>query len=162
MKACVFAGTFDPITNGHVYVINECLKMFDKVFVAVGVNRDKKPQFTLEERINLIKETYLDNPNVVVKEFEGMLTDFMKREGITFNVRGIRDEKDYEYEAKMNKFNSEMFPELTTIFLPTPAKLEHLSSSAVRNILSYDKEIDLYVPKAVSKLIEEKKKAKKV
>ena len=78
MKVCVFAGTFDPLTNGHKFVIDSCLKMFDKVVVAIGVNVDKSPMFSLDKRKQMILDTYSGESRVEVKEFDGMLTDFMK------------------------------------------------------------------------------------
>jgi pantetheine-phosphate adenylyltransferase len=156
MKTCVFAGTFDPLTNGHVYVIEKCLESFGKVVIAVGENHDKTPTFTLSERIDMIKQTFLDNPNVEVKEFNGMLVEFMKKENIKINVRGIRNEKDYLYETQMSRYNLDMYPELTTIFIPTPAELEHISSTGVRSIMSYKAQADKFVPPVVAKAIENK------
>ena len=156
MKTCVFAGTFDPLTNGHVYVINKCLESFGKVVIAVGENHDKSPVFTLEERIQMIKQTYENNPNVEVKEFNGMLVEFMKKENIKINVRGIRDEADYKYETKMARYNLDLYPELTTVFIPTPADLVHVSSSGVRTIMSYKTGVEKYVPQTVADKIKEK------
>ena len=82
MKVCAFAGTFDPITNGHVYVIEKCLECFDKVVVAVGINQDKKPLFDIEKRKDIIKNVFKDNDRVEVKEFDGLLVDFLKKEEI--------------------------------------------------------------------------------
>ena len=157
MKTCVFAGTFDPITNGHVYVINKCLESFDKVVIAVGENHDKSPVFNLGERIEMMKEVFSNNQMVEVKEFNGMLVEFMKEQNIKINVRGIRDEVDYKYETKMARYNLDMYPELITVFIPTPADLVHVSSSGVRTIMSYKtKEVDKYVPKVVAEKIKAK------
>ena len=156
MKTCVFAGTFDPLTNGHVYVIEKCLESFGKVVVAVGENHDKTPTFTLNERIDMIKQTFSNNPNVEVKEFNGMLVEFMKKEGIKINVRGIRDEKDYAYETQMSRYNLDMYPELITVFIPTPAELQHISSTGVRSIMSYETQADKFVPPVVANAIKQK------
>ena len=149
MKTCVFAGTFDPITNGHVYVIEKCLEMFDSVVIAIGENKDKSPLFDLDTRVELIKCAFENQPKVQVKTFSGMLVDFMKREKITINVRGVRNEGDYKYETTMAKFNSDMYGEIITVYIPTPCDLEHVSSSAVRNIISLNGEYEKYLPKAV-------------
>lgn len=146
---CVFAGTFDPITKGHVFVVEKCLECFNKVVIAVGVNSDKAPLFSLEERIDMIKKAFSDVKEVEVKAFDGMLVDFMKKQGITINVRGVRNNDDYKYEANMASFNLDMYPEITTIFIPTPQNLAHVSSSAVRSIISYGADIDKYVPSSV-------------
>ena len=152
---CVFAGTFDPITNGHVFVVEKC---FDKVVIAVGVNSDKSPLFSLEQRLDMIKQAFKDIKQVEVKAFDGMLVDFMKSEGITINVRGVRNNDDYKYEANMASFNLDMYPEITSIFIPTPQSLAHVSSSAVRSIISYGAEIDKYVPESVVKAYNQAKR----
>ena len=153
MKTCVFAGTFDPITNGHTFVIDKCLEIFDKVIIAVGVNVDKSPTFCLEDRVKMIKAVYSDSDKVVVKTFEGMLTNFMKENEISVNVRGIRDVDDYKYETTMARYNQDMYPEITTLYIPTPANLTYVSSSAVRNIINLKSDISAYVPKPVTDII---------
>ncbi|MBQ9734473.1 MAG: pantetheine-phosphate adenylyltransferase [Clostridia bacterium] len=158
MKVCVFAGTFDPLTKGHAFVIEKCLETFDKVVVAVGVNVDKTPMFTLSERVEMIKRAYENESRVVVETFSGMLVDFMKAKGITVNVRGIRNVKDYEYETTMERFNRDMYPELTTVFIPTPKELVHVSSSAMRNIFNLKGDASNYIPSAVAEYIKELKK----
>ena len=161
MKTCVFAGTFDPLTNGHAFAIDSLLKMFDKVVVAIGVNVDKNPMFSLEDRKQMILNTYAGNDRVEVKEFDGLLVDFLKKEDIKINVRGIRDEVDYKYETKMARFNLDMFEEIITVYIPTPAELVHVSSSAVRNIMSYGQEPEKYLPAPSLDAVKEKlKKAK--
>lgn len=155
MKVCVFAGTFDPITKGHAFVIDKCLETFDKVIVAVGVNVDKTPAFNLEQRVEMIKRAYKNEPRVVVETFSGMLVDFMKSKGVTFNVRGIRDVKDYEYETTMERYNRDMYPEITTLFIPTPKDLVYVSSTAIRNILNNKSDASKYLPDAVADYIKE-------
>ena len=153
MKVCVFAGTFDPLTKGHAFVIEKCLEMFDKVVVAVGVNVDKKPMFTVEQRIEMIGKTYDGTDRVEVKKFDGMLVEFMKANGIFINVRGIRDVDDYKYETTMERYNRDMYPEMTTVYIPTPKEMVHISSSAMRNILDLDGNVSEYVPEAVANFI---------
>lgn len=154
MKTCVFAGTFDPLTKGHEFVIRKCLEIFDKVVVAVGVNVDKKPMFSLSERTDMIKNTFLGDDRVVVQTFTGMLVDFMKESGVTVNVRGIRDLDDYKYETTMERYNRDMYPKMTTLYIPTPKELVHISSSAMRNILELKGNVDEYVPNAVEEYID--------
>lgn len=153
MKTCVFAGTFDPITNGHKFVIDKCLEMFDKVFVAVGVNVDKKPMFSLEQRLEMIALTYKCDERVVIKQFDGMLVDFMKENEILVNVRGIRDQDDYKYETTMERYNRDMYGDIITVYIPTPKELVHVSSSAMRNIIGLKGDLSGYVPSAVSEYI---------
>ena len=160
MKTCVFAGTFDPITTGHEYVIKKCLTVFDKVVIAVGVNKAKNPLFSQAERVALIKNVFEDESRVEVCEFDGMLVEFMKEKGITVNVRGIRNEDDYKYETTMSRYNLDMYPELLTMYIPTPVELEYVSSSAVRNIIELNSDCSKYLPKAVMEFINLKIKNK--
>ena len=153
MKTCVFAGTFDPLTNGHAFAIDSLLKMFDKVVVAIGVNVDKNPMFSLEDRKQMILNTYAGNDRVEVKEFNGMLVDFMKENNILVNVRGIRDIDDYKYETTMERYNRDMYPEMVTIFIPTPKDLVQVSSTAMRNIIELKGDCSKYIPKAVNDYI---------
>lgn len=153
MKKCVFAGTFDPLTNGHAFVIEKCLELFDQVVVALGVNVDKKPMFSLADRKNMIENTFKGVKNVSVQTFSGMLVDFMKENDIEFNVRGIRDADDYKYELTMERYNRDMFEQMTTIFIPTPKDLVQVSSSAMRSIIDLKGSIAEYVPKAVFEYI---------
>lgn len=155
MKKCVFAGTFDPITNGHAYVIEKCLAMYDEIVIAVGVNVDKRPTFDLNERIEMINSVYGSNPKITVQSFSGMLTDFMKENQILINVRGIRDQDDYKYETTMARYNKDMYPEIITVFMPTPAELTYVSSSAVRNIINLRADFSAYVPKPVWEIAKE-------
>ncbi len=156
MKVCVFAGTFDPITKGHAFVVEKCLETFDKVIVAIGVNTDKKPMFSLEDRKQMISLAFNGEQRVEVVSFSGMLTDFMKEKGIKANVRGIRDIDDYKYETTMERYNRDMYPEMTTIYIPTPKELVHVSSSAMRNILDLKGDASEYLPSAVWEFIKEK------
>lgn len=160
MKVCVFAGTFDPITNGHTFVIDKCLDMFDKVVIALGVNKEKSPMFDLETRKKLIKLAVGNNDKVEITSFEGMLVDFMKKNSIKVNVRGIRDIDDYKYETTMERFNRDMYGEMTTLYIPTPKELVHVSSSAIRNILELGSDASEYLPQAVCEYITAERKGK--
>ncbi|MBO7344472.1 MAG: pantetheine-phosphate adenylyltransferase [Clostridia bacterium] len=146
MKTCVFAGTFDPFTNGHEFIVNKCLDIFDRVIIAVGVNVDKKPMFTTRQRVNAIKSVFADNKKVKVYSFSGMLVDFMKNKGVTVTVRGLRNADDYKYETTMADYNADLYPEITTLYIPTPANLSYVSSSAMRNILGLKGDIKGYIP----------------
>ena len=153
MRTCVFAGTFDPFTTGHEYVVNKCLDLFDKVVIAIGVNVDKKPLFSLEQRIEIIKSIYENDDRIEVVSYTGMLVDFMKENGIEVTVRGIRNEEDYKYETTMLRYNQDMYAACNTIFIPTPASLTYVSSSAIRNIISLKGDISPYVPEKAVKAI---------
>ena len=153
MKVCVFAGTFDPITIGHTFVIEKCLEIFDKVVVALGINQDKKPMFDLQSRKKMIELATKGNERVEITTFDGMLVDFMKQNNIKVNVRGIRDLDDYKYETTMERYNRDMYSEMTTIYIPTPKELVHISSSAIRSILNLGADPSEYLPKAVCEFI---------
>ena len=160
MKQCVFAGTFDPLTKGHEFVIEKCLQMFDKVVVALGINQDKTPMFSLEDRKKMISLAFANEERVDIAEFSGMLTDFMKENGIKINVRGIRNEDDYKYETTMERYNRDMFNDMITLYIPTPKELVHVSSSAMRNILSMNADAGEYLPKSVNEYIKSIRKDK--
>ncbi len=153
MKACVFAGTFDPFTKGHEYVVNKCLETFDKVIIAVGVNVDKTPLFCQEERVEIINSVFGGNDRVQVVTYTGMLVDFMKENGVKVTVRGIRNEQDYKYETTMAHYNKDMYDDCITMFIPTPTNLTYVSSSAIRNILSLKGDITPYVPQKAVEII---------
>lgn len=160
MKTCVFAGTFDPFSKGHEYVVDKCLETFDKVVIAIGVNVEKTPMFTLNERMEIIKSIY-DDERVEVTSFSGMLTTFMKEKNIKFNVRGIRNEDDYKYENTMAKYNADMYPEMISLFIPTPNELVYVSSTAIRNILELEANAEKYLPQKAIETVEKIIKAKK-
>ncbi len=164
MRTCVFAGTFDPVTTGHEDMIKRCAKMYDKVVIAVGVNGEKQPYFTTEERVEILKKAFEGNPKIEVEAFDGLLIDFMKERGIKINVRGLRNERDYTYETEMACYNEDFYPELITVYIPTPKRLSYVSSSAVRKIIGIGADISEYIPKnaveITKRFIELKKKTK--
>lgn len=161
MKTCVFAGTFDPITKGHAFVIEKCLEMFDKVVVALGVNTDKTPMFSLEQRKEMISIAFKGEKRIEVAEFNGMLVEFMKKNNIKINVRGIRDLDDYKYENTMERYNRDMFSDMITIYIPTPKEFVQISSTAMRNILCLDGDASEYLPNGVFEYIKAQKLSKK-
>ena len=156
MKICVFAGTFDPFTKGHAFVVEKCLETFDKVVIAIGVNTDKTPMFSLDDRKQMISLAFKGEKRVEIATFTGMLVDFMKKNDIKVNVRGIRDVDDYKYETTMERYNRDMYPEMTTIYIPTPKELVHISSSAMRNILELKGDASEYLPEGIFEFIKEK------
>jgi pantetheine-phosphate adenylyltransferase len=155
MKIAICPGSFDPVTKGHVDILERSSKLFDKVIAVVLVNPTKTPTFTTEERVDIINAVYQDNDKIEVAVFEGMLVDFMKEKGIKFTVRGLRDVDDYKYETTMARYNQDMYEEVVTLFIPTPANLSYVSSSAMRNIINLGADFNEYVPeKAIVKIKE--------
>lgn len=161
MKTCVFAGTFDPFTTGHEYVVEKSLQLFDKVVIAVGVNNEKSPLFSIEERLRILNTVYADNDRVKVKEFSGLLVEFMQKNGYTIYVRGVRNAEDYKYENTMHKFNLDFYKDLITVYIPTPNQLEHVSSSAVKSIINMKAGFERYLPEKSIKVINDILNSKK-
>lgn len=150
MNKCVFAGTFDPFTVGHADVVEKCLKMFDGVIIAVLDNANKTPMFSKEDRIGFIKKLYSDEKKVTVKASDKLLVDFMRDENVTVSVRGLRNSDDYKYETEMHYFNSDMYPELITVYLPAPKDVVYVSSTALRSLMRANADISSYVPEKIA------------
>ena len=139
MKTAEVAGTFDPITKGHEYVINKSLESFDKIIVVVADNVEKTPLFSSEMRREFIQRIYKDNDRVEVFIHHGLMMDFLKEKGITHYIRGIRNGTDLSYEKKMLDFNKSIYPELSTVFIYSPESVSKINSTAVRTATDYSK-----------------------
>jgi pantetheine-phosphate adenylyltransferase len=149
----VYPGTFDPVTNGHLDIINRAALLFDKVIVAVLVNQNKKTIFSVKERLKHLKETTKDIPNVEVDFFDGLLVEYMKKKGSRIAVRGLRAVSDLEYEFQMANTNRVLNKEMDTIFLMPRARYTYLSSSMVREVYSLGGRLQDYVPAIVEKAL---------
>ena len=148
MKRAVFPGSFDPITLGHVDIINRALPLFDEIIIAIGTNSSKKYMFTLEQRIGFIKETYKGVKKITVTSYKGLTIDFCKENEIDFILRGLRNPADFEFEKAIAHTNRTL-AKIETVFLLTSANTSYISSSIVRDILRYHGDVSLLVPKAV-------------
>ena len=153
LKKCVFAGTFDPPTLGHKSVIGECLKLFDEVVVAILVNPDKQPYFTVEQRIEMLSLDFAGESRLRVRSFEGTVAELLDKENTKFYVRGIRNSIDLDYENANFYASRKLDKSFTAIYLPCPQELLHVSSSMVRNSLKFSTPIDEYVTKEVKNYI---------
>jgi len=142
-------GSFDPVTLGHMDIIGRAAAMFDKVIVAVLVNSSKKPVFTAQERISLLKKALADFDNVEVQSFDGLLVDYARQVGADAVVRGLRAVSDFEYEFQMSLTNKKLYPELETIFLTTRSEYMFLSSSIVKQIAVLGGDITNFVPECI-------------
>lgn len=162
-KKAIYAGSFDPPTNGHLWMIKESCQMFDKLVVAVGVNPDKEYTFSVEERLAMIRNLVIDCPNVEVSEIDDkFLVNYAKKLGADYIVRGVRNSVDFSFEQAMNNVNRDINPEITTVVLMPPRDLCEVSSSLVKSLIGpdgWEEVIKKYVPEPV--LTEIKKKDRK-
>lgn len=153
MTKAIYAGSFDPITNGHLWVIDRAAAIFDQLIVAVGDNPDKKYSFSLEERLILLKNTLQGYKNIEIGHFNGeFLVNYAQNANAKFIVRGIRNTQDYEYEKTMRYINSDLCNEIDTIFLMPPRNYAEVSSSLVKGLVGtvgWEKVVKRYVPETV-------------
>lgn len=148
MKKAVFPGSFDPITLGHVDIIERALPLFDKIVIAIGNNFDKKYMFTLEQRIKFIQKTFEGVDKIEITSYEGLTVDFCKTHQIDYIVRGLRNPADFEFEKAIAHTNRVM-SKIETIFLLTSARTSFISSSIVRDIIRNNGDVSSLVPPVV-------------
>ena len=157
-RKCIFAGTFDPPTVGHKALIEDCLKLFDEVVVAILVNPQKTPAFTVAERTEMIGLMFPKEPRVRVISFEGTAVELLQRENTPFYVRGIRNGVDLDFENANFYASRKLDKTFTAVYLPCPQELLHVCSSMVRSSLHFHTPIDEYVTAEVQAYIENKNK----
>ena len=158
MRKCLFAGTFDPPTLGHKSLIEECLKLFDEVVVALLINPNKQPYFTVEQRLEMLALDFEGESRLRILAFEGTVAELLEKEGTKIYVRGIRNGIDLDYENANFYASRKLDPEFSTVYLPCPQELLHVSSSIVRNSLRFSTPIDEYVTAEVKEYIQKLKK----
>lgn len=158
MKIALYPGTFDPLTLGHLDIIEQGMKMFDKLIVTVAVNSTKKSLFTAEERCQMISQVIKANKykNISVKSFDGLVVDFAKKYKAIFLIRGLRAVTDFEYEFQMALMNKKLYPKISTIFLMPDEKHTYLTSTIVREIATYKGAVDNFVPQVIASTIKNK------
>lgn len=156
MPNAVVPGSFDPVTNGHLYIIERTAQLFDQVTVAVVVNRRKQPMFTVEERVDMLREVCAHLPNVTVASFDGLLVDFAVQCGASVIVKGLRAVSDFEYELQMALMNRRLCPSVETLFMMTGAEASYLSSSVVKEIARLGGSVEGLVPNHVGQRLREK------
>ncbi|NLC69405.1 MAG: pantetheine-phosphate adenylyltransferase [Clostridiaceae bacterium] len=156
MKICVYPGSFDPVTNGHIDIIHRSSRLCDKLVVAVGNNINKKYSFTLEERVELIRLALKDYPEVEVDSFSGLLVDFMRKKNARIIIKGLRAVSDFEYELQMALLNKNLDPNIETLFMMASTNYTYLSSSAVKELAINGGDIGGLVPDCIKERIYEK------
>ena len=159
MKIAICPGSFDPVTLGHLDIISRASGLFDKVIVAVLCNMDKNPSFTVEERIDFLRQVTSGYENVEIDSFSGLLVDYAKEKGAVAVVKGLRAVSDFEYEFQMSMINKKLYPRLETVYLNTSQDYMYLSSSVVKQIASFGGDISMFVPEIIhDKIVDRLKK----
>lgn len=156
MPKVIYPGTFDPITNGHTDLIERAGRMFDEVVVAVAYNSKKKPLFNVDERCELVRQATTHIPNVTVTGFSYLLADFVRDQGGTVIIRGLRAVSDFEYEFQLADMNRRLAPELESVFLTPSNHLSYISSSLIREIASLGGDVSEFVDPVVEAALKKK------
>lgn len=154
MTTIVYPGSFDPLTNGHLDIIERGAKLADRLVIGILKNSSKAPMFTLDERIAIMQASISHLSNVEIISFDGLLVDFMKSQHAKTVIRGLRAVSDFEYELQMAQANRDLYPDMETMFLATKVEYSFISSTIVKEILRYGGNIRHLVPKASIELIE--------
>lgn len=156
MRTAVYPGSFDPITNGHLDIIERASKVFDRVIVGVLRNKNKQPLFSAEERLDFIKKATAHISNVQAKTFDGLLVDFAKQHSAAVIIKGLRTVNDFEYEFQMALLNKAIDSECETMFMMTNSKYSYISSSMVKELAQYKGDLEGMVPPEIIKQIKDK------
>ncbi|QWV91802.1 pantetheine-phosphate adenylyltransferase [Geomonas oryzisoli] len=156
LRVAVYPGSFDPVTYGHLDIIDRALKIFDGVIVAVARNSEKNALFTVQERIDMLTEILKDRPQARVETFEGLLVDYVRRAGATVVIRGLRAVSDFEFEFQLAQMNRNITREVETLFMMTSVPYSYLSSSIVKEVSHLNGPVDKLVPPLVQGALDAK------
>tara|TARA_B110000495_G_C22388247_1_gene249862 strand:+ start:37 stop:495 length:459 start_codon:yes stop_codon:yes gene_type:complete len=148
-KIAIFPGSFSPFTVGHQSVVNRALPLFDKIIISIGINSEKNQYFSIEERLQWIKDVYGNNPKIEIKFYEGLTVDFCKKENANYILRGLRNSHDFKFEKGIAQMNKDLNKEVETIFIITPPEISHISSSIIRDIIKNGGDVSKFIPKEI-------------
>ena len=157
MKIAIYPGSFDPVTKGHLDILQNAAEIFDKVIIAVAHNGEKKGFLSVEERVELIKASIQSFDNVEVDAFEGLTIDYAQKHGAEILIRGLRAVSDFEYEMQLSQTNSALCDKVKTVFLTTKPEYNFISSSTIKEILANNGDISKFVPKPVYNYLTQRK-----
>jgi pantetheine-phosphate adenylyltransferase len=160
MKLAVYPGSFDPLTNGHVDIIERGTHLFDKIIVAILVNVEKAPLFTMEERVGIVREVFKGRPNVEVDTFDGLLVDYVASRNADVIVRGLRAVSDFETEFQMALMNRRLSPDIETVFMMPAEQYTYISSRLIKEVFSLGGQVRGLVPEIVESRLREKQRGK--
>jgi len=155
-RIAIYPGTFDPITNGHLDIIQRAIPLFDKVIVTLASNSSKAPLFSIDERLIMIRKATKGLESVEVNQFSGLVVDFARQVQARAIIRGLRAVSDFEYEFQMALMNRKQYPKLDTVYLMPDEKYTYLSSSIVREVAGHNGTIECFVPEIVAEMLAEK------
>ena len=161
MHIAVYPGSFDPLTNGHVDIISRGARLFDRIIVAILVNAEKAPLFTMEERVEIARAVFRDQPNVEIDTFDGLLVDYVERRKAQVIVRGLRAVSDFEFEFQMALMNQRLSPKIDTVFMMPAEQYTYISSRLIKEVFSLGGRVHGLVPELVEARLREKQLATK-
>ena len=149
-KIAIFPGSFSPFTIGHQSIVDRALPLFDKLVISIGINSEKTQSFSIDKRMQWIKDVYNNNPKIDVKQYKGLTVDFCKKENANYILRGLRDSHDFKFEKNIAHMNKELNPNIETIFIITPPEISHISSSIIRDIIKNGGDVSKFIPKEIN------------
>ena len=148
-KIAIFPGSFDPFTIGHESVITRALPLFDEIIVAIGSNTNKKAYFSIEQRMQMIREVFSDTDRIKIESYEGLTVEYCRQKGARYLLRGLRTSSDFEYERAIAQTNKSMYPELESVFLLTLPEHTPIKSTIVREIIRLGGDASQFIPKVI-------------
>ncbi|HET9468440.1 MAG TPA: pantetheine-phosphate adenylyltransferase [Vicinamibacterales bacterium] len=160
MKLAVYPGSFDPLTNGHVDIIERGTHLFDKIIVAILVNVEKSPLFTMQERVDIVRDVFKGRPNVEVDTFDGLLVDYVAKRKADVIVRGLRALSDFETEFQMALMNRRLSPDIETVFMMPAEQYTYISSRLIKEVFSLGGQVSGLVPEIVESRLKDKQRGK--